>query len=64
MGKDLKEALDAIILLRADLQLAYFDRGMISAKEVREDLAEAAAVLAKHGVSDDMMDHERAERGE
>ncbi len=56
LGDDLYEALDTIRDLRASLQLAYFEPGELDVNEVEADLNAAAAVLAKHGLSDDMMD--------
>ena len=56
LDPDLYEALETIMHLRATLQLAYFTRDELDVNEVDNELNAAAKVLAKHDVSDDMMD--------
>ena len=58
MNKDLKEALEVVKNLRAALQLAQFELAELSDEEANALLAEAEALLRKHGQKDDMMDIE------
>jgi len=60
MDKDLKEALQAIKSLRAQLWLAYEGKDHIP-DEANDALDEGEAVLRKHNDPDDMMDAVKGE---
>jgi hypothetical protein len=53
---DLKEALDTIQYLRAQLHIAYFDRTQTSKTEVNKVMKDSRKVLLKHGVPDELDD--------
>jgi hypothetical protein len=56
LDEELKEALEAVVDLRAHLQLAYFARDEVDVNQVEASLNAGASLLRKHGCSDDMMD--------
>lgn len=58
MNEDLEEALEAIVHLRATLQLAYFDKKEITTKDVKKMLSDSRKVLKKNG-----LDHRAHEYG-
>lgn len=62
MDENLKEALEAIKLLRATLHLAYFDRANVDVNEVDGAMNTGRGLLEKHGETDDMMDVDFAEK--